>query len=136
GGDLTVTYGRPEEFDLTVPKIVLPPIVRPPPRPTVTAHEVVQLEIPQQASLERQAFLATLKTTNTSGVDLADFRVTIKVADLAGSETNAAGQRYVDLFAITAPVEGNYGPGHAIATGQTAQSEWTLIPAPGLGGAD
>src|SRR4029077_16147775 len=90
----------------------------------------------QKASLERQAFVANLETTNTAGADLTDFSVTLHVADKNGSELDLQGQRLIDLFGITPPTESGYAAGHGIATGHTAQSTWTLVPAAGLGGSD
>jgi hypothetical protein len=117
------------------PSPILPPSVPPPPPPPVPmAHEIVQLEIPQTATLERQAFLATLNTTNTTSSELANFQVTINVTDLSGSATNAAGQPYGDLFAITAPQTSGYTSDGGIASGQTGTSQFTLIPSAGLGG--
>jgi hypothetical protein len=114
----------------------LPNLPPPPPPPGRTAHEIVKLDIPQRASLERQAFIADLKTTDTAGADLTNFSVALHVTDPNGADVNLQGQRYVDLFAITTPTDSGYTAGHGITNGQTAESTWTLIPAPGLGGSD
>src|SRR5258708_15644193 len=112
------------------------PALNPPGPPIRGVHEIVKLDIPQKASLERQAFIADLQTTDTAGADLKNFNVTMHIADQSGSETNLQGQRYVDLFAITAPQENNYTADHSILNTQTAESKWTLVPAAGLGGSD
>ena len=41
-------------------------------------------------------------------------QIALRVADKSGATSNLQGQRYVDLFAITAPTEAGYGPGRSI----------------------
>ncbi|TAK36653.1 MAG: hypothetical protein EPO21_01945 [Chloroflexota bacterium] len=136
GGAPTLSFTSGGGVIFTYPSGTTPPNITPPPPPTPMAHEIIKLEIPQKATLERQAFEAALQTTNTSGTTLGNFQVTINVMDEQGSATNSSGQRYVDLFAITPPTESGYGSGHSIGDGQTATSEWTLIPSEGLGGSN
>ena len=106
------------------------PGVQVPPKPTLVAHEVVKLDIPQRISLERQAFSADLQLTDVTRQPLAGVTVTLHVADSAGNER--AGD-----FAITKPGTTGYSPGDnlgGIDPGATADNRWTLVPAPGLGG--
>jgi len=106
------------------------PGVQVPPKPTLVAHEVVKLDIPQRISLERQAFSADLQLTDVTRQPLQGVTVTLRVADSAGNER--AGD-----FAITQPGTSGYSPGDnlgGIGPGATADNRWTLVPAPGLGG--
>src|SRR5262249_10294669 len=89
--------GSDDTGDHALPGSIALPNLPPPPLPPVrTAHEIVRLDIPQRASLERQAFIADLKTTDTAAADLTNFSVTLHVTDPNGSEVNLQGQRLVD----------------------------------------
>jgi len=114
----------------------LPGIPVPPP-PAPSAHEVVQLTIPQTTTLERQAFDANLQLTNITRDELQGVDVTLNILDQNGSPRDPAGARYADEFAITRPRTTGYAPGPnlgTIAGGATATNDWTLVPGPGLGG--
>lgn len=133
-----VTYGGDGSFNISIPdgpgqaQAAPPnlPGVQVPPPPMLVAHEVVKLDIPQRVSLERQAFSADLQLTDVTRQPLQGVTVTLHVADRAGAER--AGD-----FAITRPGTNGYAPGDNlgdIAAGTTSDNQWTLVPAPGLGG--
>jgi len=133
-----VTYGGDGSFNISIPdgpgqaQAAPPnlPGVQVPPPPMLVAHEVVKLDIPQRVSLERQAFSADLQLTDVTRQPLQGVTVTLHVADSAGAER--AGD-----FAITRPGTNGYAPGDNlgdIAAGTTSDNQWTLVPAPGLGG--
>jgi len=134
-----VTLGSDGSFNISIsdgpggPTQAAPPNlpgVQVPPPPTLVAHEVVKLDIPQRVSLERQAFSADLQLTDVTRQPLRGVTVTLHVADSAGNER--AGN-----FAITQPGTSGYSPGDnlgGIDPGATADNRWTLVPAPGLGG--
>jgi len=132
-GGLSISYGGGGTSGGIPP---LPGIPVPPP-PAPSAHEVVQLTIPQTTTLERQAFDANLQLTNITRDELQGVDVTLNILDQNGSPRDATGALYADEFAITRPHTTGYAPGPnlgTIAGGATATNDWTLVPGPGLGG--
>lgn len=133
GGGFVITYGGGGSGG-GVP--ALPNIPVPPP-PAPTAHEVVQLTIPQTTTLERQAFDANLQLTNVTQDALNGVTVTLNVVDASGNARGADGALYADEFAITPPTTSGYAAGANLGTiegGTRVDNDWTLIPSPGLGG--
>ncbi len=93
----------------------------------------IKLEIEQQATLERQAFNASLTLSNVSPqYDISDVAVDIQITDENGDPAN-------DRFYITvsdihdiSDVEGS----GVINPGQKADINWLIVPTPGAGGTD
>jgi hypothetical protein len=105
---------------------VIPRIVR-------GVHETVKLSISQQATLERDAFLATLSVGNRlantpiTGVSV-ELEITYQNSTEAESNFFVAPANLKDVDAIN-------GTG-TISPASTAIVRWTLIPKPGAGGTD
>jgi len=99
--------------------------------PLSTIHENVKLSISQQATLERDAFLATLTMQNRlTQTQIENVDVTLKITNQNGTTaTNSffiANLRLENINAIN-------GTG-TINPNATATVRWTLIPKPGTGG--
>ena len=121
------------------PQIVYPSQPRRPIIRTVTptiiegVHETVKLSISQNATLERDAFLASLTMKNKlTSTPIKNVNVTLKIDYLNGSD--ASSNFYVtpaNLQNINA-IDG----GGTLNAAQTASARWTIIPKPGAGGSD
>lgn len=99
--------------------------------PLPTYHETVKLSISQQATLERDAFLATLTMHNRlTQTQIENVNVTLKVTNQDGADATSsffiANPRFENINAIN-------GTG-TIDPNATATVCWTIIPKPGAGG--
>ncbi|MGI6358055.1 MAG: CARDB domain-containing protein [Bacillota bacterium] len=96
-------------------------------------YEVVELKLDQKATLERQAFNATLKVTNGySNKSLENLAVRVVVTDLDG--TDVTDRMFViptDLTGLNA-LDGS----DSLRPGKALLANWQLIPGEGLGGTD
>ena len=115
----SVTYPTPPTVRVVPPRILSP------------VNETVRLYISQQATLERDAFLATLTMKNKLGETPLE-NVSVDLQITYQNDTNAA-----DNFFICPPNLENInaidGTG-TISPTSTARSQWTIIPKPGAGG--
>jgi len=97
---------------------------------------IVKMEIPQELTLERIGFLATLEVTNNEGTaNITDFSaaLTFESLPLDGSEP----QDVSDLFFVKPPVLRGIGAIDGtgiIQPGETAIVEWFIIPKIAAGG--
>ncbi|NLB81379.1 MAG: PKD domain-containing protein, partial [Clostridiaceae bacterium] len=96
-----------------------------------SVYEVIQLTLSQKATLERQAFDATLKITNGyPEYSLQNLRVDVTVTDEDGNDvTNKNFVIPTGLVGIS-DVEGNSNVG----AGQAMTATWQIIPGDSLGG--
>jgi hypothetical protein len=102
-----------------------------PARTQETLCAIVKLEIPQEATLERQAFDARLVLKNNqSDKALQDLRIDIIVNDSTG--TNAGQLFFVKVISIenTSSVGGT----GTVDPSTSAVVHWQIIPSPGSGG--
>lgn len=119
-----------------LPSVTYPPqptVRKVPPRPVPPVHETVRLYISQRATLERDAFLATLIMKNKSPTtSIENVEVNLKITDQDGADVT-------DSFFIDAPSLENInaidGTG-TIDPDAAATVQWTVIPKPGAGGTD
>jgi hypothetical protein len=131
-----VGIGYGADYVFNPPKIdyVPRPILRKvEPISTSRFYEKVKLSISQQATLERDAFMATLAMTNKlTRIPIQNVNVTLKITDTNGFEA-------VNNFHITAPttenIEAINGTG-TIDPNVTAIVKWIIIPKLGAGGTD
>ncbi len=101
-----------------------------------TVCAVVSIDIVQELTLERQAFIARMKITNgldTASIDNININVTFKdengVAVLATSDTTSTTAKFfIDVDSVTnlSPVSGG-----SLAPKTTAEISWLIVPAPG-----
>ena len=96
-----------------------------------SVYEIVKLSLDQTATLERQAFDATLKVTNGyPSAALSNLRVDVLVKDENG--VDVSNQNFIistGLFGIP-DVDGN----GSLASGASLTATWQIIPGSGLGG--
>jgi len=98
--------------------------------PEEKATEVVRLEIPQEATLEREGFDAQLELTNGLTQELVGLSISPRVTDENGLDVT-------DRFYIVPPeLEGISAVDGTSSLGalSTLSSNWILIPGEGLGG--
>lgn len=115
----------------TVTPVSQPTIPTIPPPPTETVHEIVKLSISQEATLERDAFLATLQMTNKMQSTEIDYvHVVLDITFING--TDAGNNFYVSISDLQ-NISGVDGTG-TIQPGATAAVSWLIIPKPGAGG--
>jgi len=101
----------------------------------------VKIEIKQELTLERQAFDAEMKISNTlANASLSDVGVVVKVTDETGvpvaisydpNDTNA---KFFIRLASRNNIDNVEGTG-TVSPSTTAEIHWLLIPAPGAAGA-
>ncbi|MCG2796732.1 MAG: hypothetical protein L6427_12900 [Actinomycetia bacterium] len=95
-----------------------------------TGRALVRLEIPQEATLEREAFEARLTLTNPTALALEGIYLELRVR-------NSSGVDVTHLFYPVPPVLSGIGAiegSSSLAAGATMACTWTLIPREGLGG--
>jgi uncharacterized repeat protein (TIGR01451 family) len=100
----------------------------------------VKLEIPQQLSMERQAFIARLEIQNDVDLELTEISVTLEFTDALGNPVLASTspQNSAALF-FYRPDEQNNISGGLSGTGTvngmtSALATWLIVPAAGTGG--
>jgi beta-lactamase superfamily II metal-dependent hydrolase/chitodextrinase len=94
---------------------------------------IITLKLDQTATLERQAFNATLKVTNGYPVySLQNLSVRVQITDTDGNDVTNKN------FIIPTSLSGisNLDGSSSLASGQGMLSTWQLIPGEGLGGTD
>ena len=98
-----------------------------------SVYEIVKLSLDQTATLERQAFDATLKVTNgypTSALN--NLRVDVLVKDENGVDVSSKNFIIATGLQGIADVDGN----GSLASGSSLTATWQIIPGSGLGGTD
>ncbi len=127
--------GSSEDRPIQPPSVILidPPKVPTPPEqpPVENIHEIVKLSISQEATLERDAFIASLQMTNkmpTTDIENVDVNLDIRFAN----GTNANQNFFVNLEDLQG-ISALDGSG-IISPKATATAYWSLIPKPGAGG--
>jgi hypothetical protein len=107
-----------------------PPVSQQPP-PSV--HEVVKLSISQEATLERDAFSATLQMKNKmTSSEIDNVRVTLNMEFTNGSDARQNFYFHLSSLQGITDVDGT----GIIQPGATALASWLIIPKPGAGGTD
>ena len=108
----------------------------PPPRP-IKDSGYVTFDIRQEATFDRQAFVAELRISNNSGtLPLDDLRVDIAIEDEYGVVIEADHREFATLFfrqpelAGLASVDGDA----SLATQSVGRAEWLIIPTREAGG--
>ncbi|MBE0608611.1 MAG: IPT/TIG domain-containing protein [Dehalococcoidia bacterium] len=93
----------------------------------------VRVRLSQELAIEREAFLATLKLSNPSGLEARDIRVTLSAA-------TPTGELVTTEFGITDPeLTGeltSVGGTGVLPPNGNGEARWTLIPSAILGGDD
>jgi subtilase family serine protease/uncharacterized membrane protein len=98
-----------------------------------SVYEIVKLSLDQTATLERQAFDATLKVTNGyPSSALSNLRVDVLVKDEDGVDVSS--HNFIISTGVTgiSDVDGN----GSLASGANLTATWQIIPGSGLGGTD
>ncbi|MFH1149585.1 MAG: CARDB domain-containing protein [Actinomycetota bacterium] len=136
--ELKIPIGHPSEqmiyfhaedgwMEVMLPEFESFPGVRPPGDPLAA---LVKIQISQEATLEREAFQATLTLTNPTSLALEGLFLTVRVRDESGADVT-------EMFYPVPPeltgLDSIDGQG-SLASGASATVSWTLIPKPGLGG--
>jgi PKD repeat protein len=126
-----ITYIPWDWPDWNWPDFSSDPIHRKPrPRVTETIHEVIELSISQNVTMERDAFWAGLGIRNKMpDKNIHNLGVTLHLRDATGSAN--------DKFFIKAPqLKGisNIDGSGVVAPSGLATSQWLIIPKPGAGG--
>ena len=99
----------------------------------------VKLEIPQELTLERQGFEATMKITNGSPDPLNAVKIEVLFKDnegnpvLASNDPNAVNAKFFIRESSKELINAVDGTG-SVASGTTAVIKWLIIPAPGAAG--
>ncbi|MEN9358777.1 MAG: hypothetical protein RL095_312 [Verrucomicrobiota bacterium] len=99
----------------------------------------VKIEIPQELTLERQGFEATMRITNGSPDPLNAVKIEVLFKDaegnpvLASSDPNAVNAKFFIRESAKEQIAAVDGTG-SVASGSTAVIKWLIIPAPGAAG--
>ncbi|MFH1148921.1 MAG: CARDB domain-containing protein [Actinomycetota bacterium] len=91
---------------------------------------LVKIRISQQATLEREAFQATLTLTNPTALALEGLYLEVRVRDESGLDVTDMFYPVPPELAGLSSIDGD----GTLASGASASVSWTLIPKPGLGG--
>ncbi|AKB28435.1 hypothetical protein MSSIT_1716 [Methanosarcina siciliae T4/M] len=101
------------------------------PKVVETVHERVKLYIPQKATLERDAFAASLELTNKlTDQNIESVSVNLKIKDKNGK--NASGLFFVSLTALDGinSIDGN----GVMSPSAVVSADWLLVPEKNAGG--
>jgi Domain of unknown function DUF11/SdrD B-like domain len=100
----------------------------------------VKIEIPQRASLERQAFIARLGIENGIDLPISELNVQLQFkgadgSDVVGtSDPNNVGAAFFYRIDRESNVTGGYSGAGAVAGNTNGELIWLIIPAAGTGG--
>ncbi len=102
-------------------------------QPVETVHERVKFSISQEATLERDAFAASLEMTNKlTDNNIEGVKVDLEIKEIDGSDAS-------DMFFVNLTFLNNInsidGSG-IINPSAVATADWLLVPKPGAGGMD
>lgn len=127
-------WGWSDSNVISPPTITYPtgPEIREPEQPPQSnIHEIVKLSISQEATLERDAFLATLQMTNRMpSTRIENVRVTLDITFINGSE---AKQNFYYNTSNLENISAIDGTG-LIESSATATVSWLIIPKANTGG--
>ena len=119
-------------YSYSPPSIYIPDQPIPPqPLPVETVHERVKLSLSQRATLERDAFAASLELTNKlTDTDITDLNVTLKVSNGTDSASDYFFVNLTGMNNIKSITSGTILPS------AIANIDWILIPTADAGGKD